>query len=207
MKKLLFVALTLCFTTVIFAQTQKGYVKTKGRLDNDGNLIPGTPLSEVVVKVKDRNEVMSDKRGDFSFPMPDQTYYLESVAKNGYVLIDPDVLSKQYNYSKNKLVIALETKDQQIEERMENFAKINAAQNEMIRKLRAEVKQLKEENKITEEEYGRRLQEIADMQMESQQLVEEMVERYSKIDFDQMDDFDRQIKAYILKGELVKARK
>lgn len=205
MKKLLFVALTLCFTTVIFAQTQKGYVKTKGRLDNDGNLIPGTPLSEVVVKVKDRNEVISDKRGDFSFPMSDQTYYLESIAKNGYVLIDPDVLSKQYNYSKNKLVIALETKDQQIEERMENFAKINAAQNEMIRKLRAEVKQLKEENKITEEEYGRRLQEIADMQMESQQLVEDMVERYSKIDYDQMSEFDRKISAYILNGELRKA--
>ena len=205
MKKLLFVALTLFFATACFAQTQKGYVKTKGRLDNDGNLIPGTPLSEVVVKVKDRNEVMSDKRGDFSFPMPDQTYYLESVVKNGYVLIDPDVLSKQYSYSKNKLVIALETKEDQMEERMDNFAKINAAQNEMIRKLRAEVKQLKEENKITEEEYSKRLQEIADVQIESQQLVEEMVERYSKIDYDQLSEFDRQISVYILNGELHKA--
>ena len=205
MKKLLFVGLTLFFAAACFAQTQKGYVKTKGRLDNDGNLIPGTPLSEVIVKVKNRNEVMSDKRGDFSFPMPDQTYYLESVAKNGYVLIDPDVLSKQYSYSKNKLVIAMETKEDQMEERMDNFAKINAAQNEMIRKLRAEVKQLKEENKITEEEYRKRLQEIADVQIESQQLVEEMVERYSKIDYDQLSEFDRQISVYILNGELHKA--
>ena len=47
MKKLLFVALTLCFATVSFAQTQKGYVKTKGRLDNEGNLMPGTPLGGV----------------------------------------------------------------------------------------------------------------------------------------------------------------
>ncbi len=206
MKKLLFVALTLFFATACFAQTQKGYVKTKGRLDNEGKLMPGTPLSEVVVKVKDRNEVMSDKRGDFSFPMPDQTYYLESVSKNGYVLIDPDLLSKQYSYSKNKLVIALETKDQQIEERMDNFRKINEAQNAMITKLRAEVKQLKKENKITEEEYYKRLQEIVDMQNESQKLVEEMVDRYSKMDFDQLSEFELQIKSYILSGDLLKAK-
>ena len=180
-------------------------MKTKGRLDNEGNLIPGTPLSEVIVKVKDRNEVMSDKKGDFTFPMPDKTYYLENVTKSGYVLTDPDVLSKQYTYSTNKLVIALETKDQQLEDRMDNTDRIMSAQKAMINKLRAEVKQLKAENKITEEEYSKRLQEIADMQMESQQLVEEMVERYSKIDYDQMNEFDRKISAYILNGELRKA--
>ena len=205
MKKLVILILGIILATAAFSQTQKGYVKTKGRLDNDGNLIPGTPVAEVIIKVKNRNEVMSDKKGNFSFPMPDNIYYLENVSKNGYVLTDPDVLLKQYNYSANKLVISLETKEQQIEERMENFAKINAAQSEMIRNLRNEVKRLKEENKITEEEYSKRLQEISDMQVESQKLVEDMVDRYSKIDYDQLNEFDRQISVYILNGELHKA--
>ena len=205
MKKLVILILGIILATAAFSQTQKGYVKTKGRLDNDGNLIPGTPVAEVIIKVKNRNEVMSDKKGNFSFPMPDNIYYLENVSKNGYVLTDPDVLLKQYNYSANKLVISLETKEQQIEERMENFAKINAAQSEMIRNLRNEVKRLKEENKITEEEYSKRLREISDMQVESQKLVEDMVDRYSKIDYDQLNEFDRQISVYILNGELHKA--
>ena len=49
--------------------------------------------------------------------------------------------------------------------------KIMKAQKEMIDSLRAEVKRLKVENKITEEEYYKRLQEIVDMQNENQKLV------------------------------------
>lgn len=205
MKKCLLFFVLLLIAVSALAQTQQGYVKTKGRLGNDGILIPGTPLSEVLVKIKGRNEVMSDKRGGFSFPIPDKAFYLESVNKKGYVLSDPEILSKQYSYSTNKLVITLETKEQQIEERMENFQKINSAQQAMIAKLREEIKLLKKENKINEEEYGKRLQEIADLQTESQQLVEDMVDRYSKIDYDLLSEFDRQISAYILNGELKKA--
>ena len=34
MKKLLFLALTILLTTATFVQTQRGYVKTKGRMVN-----------------------------------------------------------------------------------------------------------------------------------------------------------------------------
>ena len=204
-KKIILLTTTLLLGLAAFSQTQQGYVKTKGRLDNTGMLIPGSPLSEVTIKVKNRNVVMSDKSGSFAFPMPDKIYYLENVTKNGYVLVDPDILTKQYAYSSNKLVIALETTEQQEEEKMDNFQKINTAQQKQITKLREEVKQLKEENKLTEEEYEKRLKDIANMQKESQKLVEEMAERYSKIDYDQLNEFDRQISTYILNGELKKA--
>lgn len=205
MKKFLLLAVCVAMATMMLAQTQKGYVKTKGRLGTDGQLIPGEPLGEVTVKVKDRNAVMSDKRGDFSFPMPDETYYLESVTKSGYVMIDPEMLSKQYSYSKNKLVIALETRENQLEERMDMNEKIMRAQKELIDKLRAEVKQLKADNKITEEEYYKRLQEIVDMQNENRQLVDDLVEYYSKIDYDDMNGFDRLFSSYLLNGDLRKA--
>ena len=205
MKKLFLLIFCVAMATMMLAQTQKGYVKTKGRLGTDGQLIPGEPLGEVTVKVKDRNVVMSDKRGDFSFPMPDETYYLESVTKSGYVMIDPEMLSKQYSYSKNKLVIALETRENQLEERMDMNEKIMRAQRELIDKLRAEVKQLKADNKITEEEYYKRLQEIVDMQNENRQLVEDLVDHYSKIDYDDMNEFDRLFSSYLLNGDLRKA--
>lgn len=205
MKKLLLLTLCVAMATMMLAQTQKGYVKTKGRLGNDGQVIPGEPLSEVTIKVKDRNAVMSDKRGDFSFPMPDETFYLESVTKSGYVMIDPDLLSKQYSYSKNKLVIALETRENQLEERMDMNEKIMKAQKELIDKLRVEVKQLKAENKITEDEYYKRLQKIVDMQNENRQLVEDLVDHYSKIDYDDMNEFDRLFSSYLLNGDLRKA--
>ena len=205
MRRLLLLALLLSLVSVSFSQTQKGYAKTKGRIDKEGNLIPGEPLEEVVVQVRDRNMVLSDDRGNFSFPIIDESYYLENVKKNGYVLIDPEMLSKRYTYSKDNLVIAFEKRDQQIDERIEINNRIIVSQKALIDKLREEVKQLKAENKITEEEYCNRLEEIADIQQNNQKMVDELVEEYSKKDYDFESEYNRIMSAYKLNGEWHKA--
>lgn len=105
------------FALVGHAQTQQGLVKTKGRLGNDGKVIAGTPLHNVTVKVKGRTSVVSNNRGAFSFPVPGEAYYIEKVEKKGYLLTDPDLLSKRYSYSKdNPLYVVMETPDTQLED-------------------------------------------------------------------------------------------
>lgn len=52
------------------AQTQQGYVKTKGRLTNTGTYVKGTPLTGVTVSVRGRNAVLSKGNGTFSFVVP-----------------------------------------------------------------------------------------------------------------------------------------
>ena len=207
-KQHLIFTLALLLTTVTLAQgqTQKGFVKTRGRMDAQGNHIPGQGLKGASVAIKGRTAVvvLSDD-GAFSFPIPDKQFCVDSVKKKGYELVDADFCYKTHNYSDTPIDILMEVPGKQMEDYMEDFERINASQQAMISQLRAEVKRLKAQNKINEEEYSRRLAEIAEMQSESQKLVSEMAERYSKMDFDRLDDFNRQVGWLILNGDLIKA--
>ncbi len=206
MKRLLVLSLALLMATLLCAQSQQGYVKTRGRLDAKGNLIHGEGLKGATVYIKGRTATLvKDTNGAFSFPVPTRQYQIDSVRKKGYQLVDMDFCYKSRHYSPTPIDILMELPDQSIEDYMEDFNRINASQQARINQLRTEVKQLKAQNKINEEEYRRRLAEITQMQSESQRLVTEMAERYSKMDFDRMDDFNRQVGWLILNGELIKA--
>ena len=90
MKKLSFLIITLLLATSAFAQTQKGYVKTKGRMVN-GQLVPGQGLKGATVSVQGRNTVIvNNDEGEFSFPVPNEQFKLDSVRKKGYQLVDMD---------------------------------------------------------------------------------------------------------------------
>ena len=205
MKNLFLWAFALLMSAVTFAQTQQGYVKTKGRLGSNGNVINGTRLSGAAITVRGRNAVISGSNGAFSLPIPGSSYYLQNVQKQGYVLTDPDVLSKQYSYSKNPLVIVMESPTQQFEDKLEAMDKIRTTLQNQLNRSRAEIKALKEQNKLTQEEYDRKLQELVDMQQTNENLVNDMAEHYSKIDYDQLDEFNTRISRYIMDGRLREA--
>lgn len=191
---------------VAYAQTQQGVAKTKGRLNSDGTVTPGTLLKGVTIKVKGRTAVLSDDKGAFTFPVPGQQYSLETVRKNGYALVDPETLSRQYAYSKdNPLVLVLETPGRQADDELANERKIRRNLQRQLMQREDEIEQLREENRITQEEYRTRLQELYAQQETSEKLIAKMVEYYSRIDYDQLDDYNRQISTYILNGELARA--
>lgn len=80
---LLFICLFI--TTIGIAQTQHGYVKTRGRLDSKGKLIPGKGLKGATIFIKGRTSVLvKDTTGAFSFPTPAKQFRVDSVRKNGY---------------------------------------------------------------------------------------------------------------------------
>lgn len=86
------------------AQTQQGYVKTKGRMIG-GKYYEGKRIGNVTVRVKDRSAVRRDADGSFSFSESSKKYSLQQVQKKGYVLHNQDVLYRQYDYSSNPLVL------------------------------------------------------------------------------------------------------
>ena len=187
------------------AQTQQGYVKTKGRLTSNGAVIKGTRLSGATVTVKGKNAVVSGRNGTFSLSIPTNSYYLQNVQKQGYVLMDPDVLSRQYSYSKNPLVLVLEDQGQQADDRLQAMKKISRTLRRQLQDKEDELEDLKEKHKVTEEEYRKRLQEIYAQQESNDKLISEMAERYSRIDFDEVDEFNRRISSLILEGKLIEA--
>ena len=89
-------------------QTQNGVVKTRGRMVG-GKLVPGTALAGATVQVEGRQAILA-KDGNFSFPVKDGKYFLKSVSKQCYSLVDAEAC-RQYQYSKNSLTIVMETPD------------------------------------------------------------------------------------------------
>lgn len=205
MKHFILTMLAFIMAYVAVAQTQQGIVKTKGRLNGNGSVTPGLMLQGATVKVKGRTVVVSNAQGAFSFPVPGDRYSIESVKKNGYQLVDPDATSRQYSYSANPLMIVMETPDDRADEELANERKIRRSLQRQLIAKEDEIEQLREENRISQEEYRSRLQELYARQETSEKLISKMVEYYSQIDYDQIDEFNRRISSYILNGELTRA--
>ena len=147
MNKTSFLIALATFPLFLSAQTQRGYVKTKGRLCSNGSVIAGTPLSGAMVTVKDANPVVSSNKGTFSISVSGNSYYLQNVQKLGYVLTDPDVLTKQYAYSKNPLVLVMETTKNQAADELSAEKKMRQTLQRQLQEKENEIKSLKKQQK------------------------------------------------------------
>lgn len=204
MKRFTINILFLLSVLLLSAQTQQGYVKTKGRLDKDGKVIAGVPLAEVAITINDSTVLISAADGTFSFSVQDNAYVVNDVHKNGYLLTDSGQL-RSYRYSSNPLILVMETSEQQNEDRLMVERKINRTLRRTLRQRENELDSLKSANRITNEDYVKLYAQLYENEERNRKLINEMVERYAKVDFDQMDEFNREINTCILKGELLKA--
>lgn len=186
------------------AQTQKGYVKTKGRLGADGRLIAGTPLQGATIMLGTGNATHSSAQGTFSIKTRDGRFTLSKVMKDGYELVDAEVL-RGYRCSSNVLVISMESRLQQRTDRSQAARQVRDQLNRRIERQRAEIERLREENRLTEEKYEEALNRLLDMEDTNQRLVERMADEYSKIDYDLIDEWGREFNRLFLAGELERA--
>ena len=207
MKKLLVLLWALLALNLTHAQTQiqNARVKTRGRMV-DGQYIPGKGLPGTVVSIEGITDIgVRNSNGTFSFPVEDNNYYVKSVAKNEYALLDSDAAPKFYNYSEDTLYFVMEQPEQMYENLLETKDKIRKTLERELANAKAEIIRVRDENKIPQEEYLRKLQQLISNQEENEDLVNEMAKRSSTLDYDQLDAFYRQVNNYIEEGELTKA--
>lgn len=202
---MLFISLLLAFfmSMPLQAQTQQGYVKTKGRLGSNGQVIAGVRLTGATVRLKGQN-VVSQASGTFSFVVSNKKYTVLDIQKKDYQLYDREQL-KEYAYSSNPLILVLEKPDERESDKLMAQQKISRTLRRQLQQREDELEQLKEENKITQQEYQRLYNELYSDEKKNQELIESMAEKYASMDFDQMDEENRRIKTLILNGELQKA--
>ena len=208
MKSGLILYLIVFSPLLVRAQTQheqRGYVKTKGRLDNNGSVIAGTRLSGATVTIKGGNDVVSGKKGTFTLAITGNNFFLQNVEKSGYIPIDPEMLNKQYAYSKDPLVLVMETPDNKYDEKWETERKLRRTLEQNLEQSRREIRELKEQNKLTQEEYERKLRELSEKQENEYNMVSEMADRFTKIDFDELSEFNCRVSQLILEGKLTEA--
>ena len=207
MKRFLFCLFISFFvlTPDAFSQTQNGYVKTRGRLQKDGSILTGERIPDVIIAFQDRNAVRTRRDGTFQVRIPEGVFSISEVSKDGYTLSDPDVLARQYSVTGTPLVLVMESPDKQMDDRLEAERRIRRTLQKRLDEKTLELDQLKEQNRITAEEYRHNIQSLFNEQADNDRLVREMAERYSRIDYDQLDEFNRRVCALILNGELARA--
>ena len=205
MKRILSLVLVLVSIFCYADSVQQGCVKTRGRMIN-GKHVPGLGLPGSIVSIKDRTDIgVKNNDGTFSFPVTDNQFHVDSVKKKDYVLLDADAASKTYTHTADTLFFVMETPEQLWEDR---YSAERRFRDELSIKLKArerEVDSLLKINKISQEEYRQSIQKIHDEYDSNDKLVRDMAERYSKLDYDQMDEFYRQVSYYIEQCEFVKA--
>jgi hypothetical protein len=196
---ILFFIIGLLIPLASSAQIQKGIVKTRGRMVN-GTLQQGTGLSGTTIQLKERTALLSKVDGTFSFPLRTDKYQLQSVMKQGYELVDAETC-RSYHYSDNPLIIVMETPEQQRSDQLAAQRKIRQSLQQQLAQKEKEIEALN--ISLTEKE--KLLDRLYQQQSENESLITEMVARYATIDYDQIDDFYRQVSYCIEQGELVRA--
>ncbi len=205
MKRLISLLVGMCVLTGMLAQTQTGYVKTKGRIGSNGKVVPGSRLPGTTVQIKGRNAVVTQAGGTFSFPVPGNRFFIQNVKKQGYILTDPEMTIRQYVYSANPIILVLETPEQQTADKLDNERKIRRTLQRQLQAREDEIESLKEKNQITTAQYQEALQQLYAEQQSNERLISDMAERYCAIDFDQEDEFNRRIGECIINGRLTEA--
>lgn len=161
MRKIILLIATILLSINAVGQTQYGYVQTRGRLGTNGSVIPGVRLNGVTIHVKGRSQVVvSRNNGTFSFPVSSAKFYITSVKLAGYDLVDPDVISRRYTYSKDSLVILMESTATQADDKLAVERKERRMLKRVVQQIEYEMGEWKAQNRITEDEYRKLMRKL-----------------------------------------------
>ncbi|MGN1354319.1 MAG: tetratricopeptide repeat protein [Alloprevotella sp.] len=205
MKRLTLLVCLLSIATAGFAQMQSGYVKTRGRQAADGSTIHGTRLAGATLSLKGRNAVGSDKNGVFKFDTKGRPFCLTGVQKQGYQICDRDLLGKTFRHSANEFIVVMDSPENIKADRLDSEDAIREQLQSRLKAKQEEIKRLRNQQKISEAKYNELRQQLYDEQRMNEKIISEMAERYATLDFDQLDDFQRQLEFLIRTGELRRA--
>ncbi|MBR5027873.1 MAG: tetratricopeptide repeat protein [Bacteroidales bacterium] len=198
MKKIVAITYMLFAIALAFAQTQNGVVKTRGRMVG-GKLVPGKLLSGATVQVDGCQAILA-KDGKFSFPVTGGKFTLKSVTKQGYRLVDVEAC-RQYSYSATPLQIVMEEPSTL---QADQLAKERALRRELERRLQQREEEIEGMN-VSLQEKNRMLEELDQQREDNEKIVKEMAQYYATLDYDQLDEFQRQVSQLLENGELERA--
>ena len=205
MKRTLYILYFILHAIACLAQNQSGMVKTLGRPAQKG-----VPLAGVTVRIAEaHNAVVSGKDGAFSLPMnkkDGESFVIRQVQKAGYELNDRDLIGRKYAFSSTHpiTIVMVSAKQLQAEKaRIENNA-YSVAEKNYKNKLAALEEQLKN-GQIDAEKYSGQIRSLQGDFERFQSLIDGLSEHYAHIDYDEMDENEKEIAQCIENGNFDKA--
>lgn len=181
------------------AQTQNGLVKTRGRMVN-GQLLPGVGIPMAIVQVQGRSALMSLDDGTFAFPLRTKTFLLQSVKKTGYQLVDMEAC-RTYEYSSNQLCLTMENPAQQLEEKLSKEKQWRRRLQKQLEELEDSIDQLN----ISLEKKNQLQEDINHQRSDNEKIISELAAYYSSLDYDLLNDFQKQVSLFLENGDFHKA--
>lgn len=194
------ISLIVCASEMC-SQTQIGKVKTKGRRIN-GTIVKGQGLSGAKVDILNQTSVKSNSKGNFSFPALDKTYVVQNVQKQGYQLVDADVIKRPHPRSVDTLFLVMETPENQQHDKLNAERKLRRTLQKKLEQKESEI----DEMRIGQREKDSLLALLYSKHQLNEKLISEMAERYAKMDYDQTDSVNQIISDCILNGDLFRAK-
>ena len=195
MKRLILISLLTTAVLFASAQTQSGVVKTRGRMVN-GKLVPGTLLQGATVEVEGRQPVLAAD-GRFSFPVTGSGFRLKSVSKQGYTLVDAEVC-RFYKYSATPLQIVMEMPGQR---QSDQLAKERALRRQLEQRLQQREDEIEAMN-VSLEEKNRLLLQVSQDREDNEKIIKDIAKYYATLDYDQLDEFQRQVNQCLETGDV-----
>lgn len=207
----LFLILFFITYTLSFAQTQQGVVKTPTRRNVNGLWTQGQYISQATVGVRftknaANQSYVSGSQGRFSFSAA-SSYYITSVSANHgtYTFLDADFSKIERRYSSNAVEVLVDDPNVLAKVREEAEAHERSKIRRQIRQKEDEIEELKETNKITLSEYNQLNEQLEAYRRSSEAIVHQLAEIYATTDFDNMDDFNRELLACVEDGDFARA--
>ena len=192
--------LLLTNVAITEAQTlQQGVVKTRGRMVN-GVLVPGEKIGNAMVSIRGRSAVLSGSDGSFHFPVTGKTFIVDSVKKKDYALIDYEAC-RQYRFPQSPFVLLMEKPEKQRSDQLAAERKIRRNLQRQLQEREDEIEALQ----ASQQQKDSLLRILYQQQGDNEKLIADMAKRYSTIDYDQLDEFYRQVSWFIENGELIRA--
>lgn len=199
MRRIILLCVVFVPIIAIYGQQQTGIVKTKGRKIG-GQIVSGQGIPGVMINIKGRNTILSNNNGQFSFPVSGKLFQFIGITKNGYELIDQDAC-REYKYTSDPLVLLMDKPENQKQDRLVAERKLRRTLERRLHEREDEIDALK--TSVAEKQ--KLLEELYKSHQKDEILINDMAEHYSKIDYDQLNDFQQEVCDCILDGDLEKA--
>ena len=161
-------------------------------LEKDSN---GKPLENTEIVAKDASPANSDDDGKYKLAFKDKSpgemIFVDSISKKGYELVNESQV-KDWIFSDKKDFNIILCRKGLLKESRKHFYNIGKShyENEYKRK-RSEIDSLKQNNKIEEREYNRRLKEVYDDLNKSLEQIDYYSDLFSRINTDDLSEIEK----------------
>lgn len=166
-----------------------------------------TPLSNVQVSVSNANNAVTDKNGNctlrFQTLKPGDKVVVRRIEKSGYEVLNPDILNKWViSADENDVFVIVMSSSAHLKEEREKY--VRAAQKQISKAMMQEqvaIGQQFNDNKISREEYDRKLKELREEYNKKLDDIDTYIDRMVHTDINEIAAQEKDILNRVKEGD------